>query len=121
MSSDNPTLSEVGEENIKGYMRRKNGVKTIKANPSNTVGLVKFYNPKENFIMEISPLLLKQWADMVFDEFTFESVVYLSVHKSEDPMTTARCLSASKEYGDETQVSVCGPDNDDVIKPGGRG
>jgi hypothetical protein len=90
----------------------------LSINASNTIGLVDMHNPHEDFVMEIDPSLLKAWADMVADNFTGEDVVYLAVHKLDDPMQTARCLSASAEYGDEIQVMVCGTDCDDVVKKG---
>ena len=90
----------------------------LSTNATNTVGLVDSYNPKEDFIGEFDPVLLKQWVDLITDTFSAEDVVYLSIHKSTDPMNTARVLSAAAEYGDELQVMVCGVDNDDVIKKG---
>lgn len=92
----------------------------ILTNATNTVGLVDMDNPKPDFIGEFDPLLLKQWADMVYEQFG-NDVVYLAIHKSKDPMNTARCLSAASEHGDSIQAMVCGVDCDDVIKPGGKG
>jgi hypothetical protein len=91
----------------------------ISVNSTNTVGLVDSYNPKEDFVGEFDPVLLKQWAELVVETFTGEDVVYLSVHKNPDPMNTTRVLSASIEHGDEIQVMVCGTDCDDVVKKGG--
>lgn len=91
----------------------------ISTNATNTVGLVDMHNPKEDFIMSVNPLLLKQWADMVLEHFAGENHVYLSVHKNRDPMVTAKVLCAASEYGDELQVALCGTDNDDVVKKKG--
>ena len=93
----------------------------ISTNSTNTVGLVDMNNPKEDFIMTVNPLLLKHWAEMVMENFAGEDCVYLSVHKNHDPMVTARVLCAAAEHGEELQVVVCGTDNDDVVKKGGRG
>ena len=90
----------------------------LSINASNTVGLVDMSNPKEDFIGEFDPVLLKQWAERVLENFAGEDVVYLSIHKNSDSMITARCLAASIEHGDEVQVIVCGADCDDVIKKG---
>ena len=88
----------------------------ILSNDSKTVGLIIMNNPKESFIAEIDPLLLKQWAEMVYEQFGAEDVVYISVHKHLDPMNSTRHLSASSEHGDELQVVVCGTDCDDIMK-----
>jgi uncharacterized membrane protein len=90
----------------------------INTNATGTVGLVEMNNPKSHFMMEVNPVLLKQWADAVMENLGTEDVVYLSVHRHTDPMNTARILSASAEYGDEIQVVVCGTDCDDVVKRG---
>lgn len=92
----------------------------LSTNATNTVGLVDTNNPKADFIGEFNPLLLKQWVDMLMEHMGDEDVVYLAVHKSEDPMITSRVLSAAVEHGDEIQVMVVGTDCDDVAKPGGR-
>lgn len=92
----------------------------ILSNASNTVGLISMHNPKDHFIAEINPLLLKQWAEMVYEQFPDEDVVYISLHAHPDPMNTARHLAAAAEYGDELQVMVCGCDCDDVVKKGGK-
>lgn len=91
------------------------------SNPTHTVGIVSMYNPKESFVAAVNPLLLKQWADLVYEEFPDDDVVYISVHKHPDPMNTTRHLSATEEYGDELQVMLCGCDCDDVVKKGGKG
>ena len=83
-------------------------------NTTNTVGLVDMNNPKDHFIGEFSPLLLKQWADMVLENFPDEDVVYLAIHPNQDPMVTTKVLSAASEHGDEIQVVVGGTDCDDV-------
>ena len=85
-------------------------------NTTNTVGLVDMNNPKDHFIGEFSPLLLKQWADMVYENFQNEDVVYLAIHPNQDPMNTAKVLAAAAEHGDEIQVVVCGTDCNDVVK-----
>jgi hypothetical protein len=87
-------------------------------NESNTVGLVNMANPKEAFIAEVDPVLLKQWAEMVAEQFAGEDVVYLAVHKHPDPHNTTRHLSAASEHGDELQVVLCGTDCDDVVRGG---
>lgn len=94
------------------------GLILILSNESHTVGLVEMNNPKDAFIAEVDPLLLKQWAEMVLEQFPNESVVYLSVHKHPDPMNTTRHISAAAEHGDELQVVLCGTDCDDVMKRG---
>jgi hypothetical protein len=86
----------------------------ISTNASNTVGLVDMNNPKDNFIGEFSPLLIKQWADMVCENFVGEDVVYLAIHKH--PVKSYRILSAASEHGDEIQVVVCGTDCDDIME-----
>ena len=91
----------------------------ISTNQSNTVGLVDMNNPKDHFIGEFDPNLLKMWAEQVAEIFAGEDCVYLSIHKHEDLMNTARVLSAASEYGDSIQVVVCGLDCDDVVKKGG--
>jgi hypothetical protein len=91
-------------------------INIILSNPSNTVGLIDMHNPKPDFILEVDPLLLKQWADMVHEQFGGEDVVYISVHNHPDPANTTRHMSASAEYGDSLQVVVCGTDCDDVVK-----
>jgi len=87
-------------------------------NDTATVGVIKSYNPKEDFVMEVKPSLLKEWAGEIITHLGTEDVIYLSVHRHTDPMNTARILSASAEYGDEIQVVVCGTDCDDVVKRG---
>lgn len=91
----------------------------ISTNATNTIGLIDMHNPKEDFIMTAEPHLLKQWAEMVLEQFEGDDCVYLSVHKNHDPMVTARVLCAASEHGDELQVVLCGTDNDDVVKKGG--
>ena len=88
----------------------------ILKNESGTVGLVDMHNPKDRFVMEVDPFLLKQWAEMVHEQFAGEDVVYLSIHPHKDPANTTKHLSASAEYGDSLQVIVCGTDCDDVPK-----
>lgn len=96
----------------------ESGLTLILSNESHTVGLVDMPNPKDAFIAEVDPLLLKQWAEMVHEQFQAEDVVYLSVHKHQDPMNTTRHLSAAAEHGDELQVVLCGTDCDDIFKRG---
>lgn len=96
----------------------ESGLTIILQNESGTVGLVNIANPKEAFVAEVDPLLLKQWAEMVYEQFPDEDAVYISVHKHADPHNTTRHLSAASEYGDELQVLLCGTDCDDVVKGG---
>ena len=93
----------------------------IQSNPTGTVGIISMYNPKDAFIAEVNPLLLKQWAELVYEQFQFDDVVYISLHKHPDSMNTVRHLSATEEFGDEVQVVLCGTDCDDVVKKGGVG
>lgn len=86
----------------------------ILSNPSRTVGLVIMNNPKSDIIAEVNTLLLKQWAEMVHEQFGNEEVVYIAMHRHTDPKNTARILTASAEHGDELQVIVCGTDCDDI-------
>lgn len=86
----------------------------ILTNASHTVGLVMMYNPKDKFVAEVNPLLLKQWAEMVHEQFCKEDVVYLAIHDHPDPNNTTKHISASAEYGDELQVVLCGTDCDDI-------
>lgn len=88
------------------------GLNVILSNESKTIGLVEMNNPKDHFVCEVDPLLLKQWAEMVYDQFSGEDVVYLAVHKHPD--NSSRVLTASMEHGDELQVVVCGTDCDDI-------
>jgi hypothetical protein len=90
----------------------------ISTNQSNTIGLVDMNNPKSHFIGEFDPTLLKMWAEQVAETFAGEDCVYLSIHKHEDRMNTARILAAAAEHGDSIQVVVCGVDCDDVVKKG---
>lgn len=83
-------------------------------NITQSVGLVDFYNPKDHFIGEFDPKLLKQWMDKIMEYFQDEDVVYLAIHPSCDPLKTAKILSASSEHGDSIQVVICGTDCDDV-------
>jgi len=91
-------------------------INIILSNESKTVGLIDMYNPKEHFILEVDPLLLKQWGEMVYEQFQGEDVVYISVHPHPDKMNTTKHMSAAAEYGDSLQVVVCGTDCDDVVK-----
>lgn len=88
------------------------------ANASNTVGLIMAYNPKQDFVAEVNPLLLKQWAEMVYEQFGEEDVVYVSVHRHPDVLNTARQISAASEYGDDLRVVVCGTDCNDIEAKG---
>lgn len=88
-------------------------------NPDSTVGLTDFNNPKSDYIGKFNPVLLKEWVEMILDTFG-DDYVYLAVHKSEDPTVTARVLTAADEYGDPLQVAVCGMEDDDEIKKGGK-
>ena len=90
----------------------------LTTNPDGTVGVIDAYNPKDDFILEVNPRLLKEWSDEIMTHLGSEDVVYLSVHKHEDPMETTRCLTASAEYGGSLQVMVIGTDCDDVIRRG---
>lgn len=89
-------------------------------NPDSTVGLADFNNPKSDYIGKFNPKLLKEWAELILDTFG-DDYVYLAVHKNLDPMVTARVLTAADEYGDPLQVAVCGMEDEDEIKAGGRG
>lgn len=90
----------------------------LTTNASETVGVIDAYNPKEDFVMEAKPNLLKEWVDELLTHFGSEDVVYLSIHKHEDPMETTRCLTASADYGGSVQVMIIGTDCDDVIRRG---
>jgi hypothetical protein len=90
------------------------GINVVLSNESRTVGLVIMHNPKPDVIAEVDTLLLKQWAEMVHEQFGSEEVVYLALHKHPDPNNTTRVLTASAEHGDELQVVLCSTDGDDI-------
>ena len=87
----------------------------LQSNPKHTVGIVNGTNPISDYIGKYNPVLLKEWLELVIENFGSEPV-YLSSHKSIDPDNSAHILSVSDEYCDEVQVCVTGLEHDIKLK-----
>ena len=90
-------------------------ISPITTNPTNTIGLCEGDIPKSEYIGKFKASLLKEWAEKILHDFG-DRQVYLYIHKSENPSTSAKVMAASTDYGDDMFVCVVGVEDKEDVK-----
>lgn len=90
-------------------------ISPITTNPTHTVGLCEGSISKSEYIGKFHVSLLKEWAESIEQNFGSRQV-YLYIHKSENPSTSAKVMAASTDYGDDMFVCVVGVEDKEDIK-----